>query len=463
MKIRGIQLINTFGFGRSVNEQIYAPIGLIRIGMALKRAFSYEKDVSTTDEHHTEISISPDSNVVGFYANTLTYPRVLEAALKAKQAGKIVVLGGPHAILRDLILRNQKEVIDFVIEGKGEIPIVQLVEALEGNRSFENVYSLSWRRGNEIINNPLMPVHLWDWEEYCPPDYELLVTGIRPYHKAFARIHREEVGKIFHTFTHFGCRYKEAMKKRERQSCIFCSLCDPLRVRKPMEILAEIKYYLDRYAQKGDEVVIKDYGDDVGGRPRLVYKLLRAIEKCEWWNNYKISLTFYCRSSELTDPLAKAFQKLNASLFFGFDSADDEVLRKNGKGMKVKSHWRAIELCQTYNIPIQASLIAGLMGETHESLEANLKFAKKLKATGLVERFNSGMLIVLPGTPAFEMLAEKEPGLRDRDILTPDVTRALWHKHFTKKASVKDAEKCARIIDKMSPLHGSMGREEHND
>ena len=461
MKITGIQLVTTkTAVGKGANDGIYPPAGLLTIASALRAAYGENLKIWVDDQHHGPIMIQERADLVGIQvASTLTYKIALDIAAQAKAAGKIVVLGGPHATaLPEQILRN-RPFVDFLIRGKGEEPMIQLMEAIEGHRHISAVESLSWRDKDRIIHNDWRQPELWDYDRYTPLPLHLLSAGIEKYWSTFQKIIDPSVHAAFLVFTHFGCGYRAQMEKKKQPFCIFCSLGDPPLARNPQKILAEVKCYMDTYCKKGDRVHLKCYGDNIGWQGELVQKLRQAISRCSWWNDYAITWTFYCQSSRLTEKLAADLRAIGTThLFIGFDSADDKVQRLNRLGTSHKSHERIVERCLKSGIKIQVSSVVGLWGENPETLETNLQFYRWLINTGAVERINSAVLFIIPRSFAFKMLASKEPWIHDLDLLSTNEIRKLWIKHFCPTVSLEMLQEYANRIDALSPgPHASMG------
>jgi len=465
MKINGVQFITTkTSVGRGANDGCYYPAGLLTIAAALQNTCEDLK-IWIDDQHLESISIRDESDVVGVQvASTLSYKNALEIASQAKAAGKIVVLGGPHVTaLPEQILRNQPGV-DFLIRGKGEEPIIQLIEAIEGHRPFEFVESLSWRQCGQIIHNQARSPNLWRYDNYTPLPLDLLSSGVQKYFANFRSVIDDStatVHAVFLIFSHFGCGYRAQMIKQGKKFCSFCSLSDHTLARDPNKILEEIKFYLETYCKTRDRIHLKCYGDNIGWQGQLIKNLRDAIEKCPWWNNYNITWTFYCSSSSLTKSLEANLRAIGTShLFIGFDSADDTVQEMNYLGTSCKIHKKAVELCLTHGIKIQAGSVVGLLGETPETLETNLRFYQWLINTGAVERINSAILFIIPGSSAYEKLAIVEPQIRELDLFRTNEIRNLWIKHFCPTVSLKMLQKYAGRIDELSPgPHASMGYE----
>lgn len=474
MKIRNIQLITTItAVGHGANDGVYPPGGLLTIAKAVQNNFPYVT-ISIHDEHHGEITIDPDAEVVGIQvASTLCYANALKIAKQAKEAGKIVVLGGPHvSALYDKIMKSRLYV-DYAIRGKGEEAFVSFLKAMEGNEKLSNVPSLSWRNKGKVIHNKKSRL-IWRYDDYTPLPLNLLTSGIDRYWSAFKVGNQQPVDVSFLLFTHFGCLYKQkrlaTMRKKGKSMfvdesrtafCSFCSLDDNSLVREPTNILSELRYYLDYYViPKGAKVYLKCYGDNVGPQVGLLEKLTTAIETCPWWNNYEISWTFYCQSSYLNERMARLLKRVGATrVFIGFDGVNDHIQRINGLGTSRKSHLKAVEFCLKYGLQIQAASVVGLKGETPESLEELYQFFKKFRQhEGLLDRINSAIIFIVPNTPAYYWLLEKEPQIKNMDLLPTNQIRVLWLKHFCPNVNMDILEEYANKIDSLSPgAHASMG------
>jgi radical SAM superfamily enzyme YgiQ (UPF0313 family) len=67
-----------------------------------------------------------------------------------------IVLGGMTASFYHEEILGSYDAVDGIIRGEGEIPIRALMEALrDRQREFSNIPNFSWRRGSDIVINPL--------------------------------------------------------------------------------------------------------------------------------------------------------------------------------------------------------------------------------------------------------------------------------------------------------------------
>ncbi|MDO8470119.1 MAG: cobalamin-dependent protein [bacterium] len=475
MAVKKVQLIcATANVGRGANDGVYYPAGLLTIANALQ---SEDVEAVVDDQHHSEIVIRNDADIVGIQtSSTLCHKNALEIAQAAKNAGKLVVLGGPHATaLPGQILRNRPE-IDFVIRGKGEQPLVELVHALEGKGSLGSVPSLSWRKKEQVVHNP-GDSKVWRYDKYVPLPLETLSCGVGRYWEAYHKVINPQTDYSFLIFTHFVCGFRERRVGRiepgnpfpvrseltgEPKFCSFCALQDVAGPRLSKDILAELRAYLDTWnIPKGSRVALKCYGDNIGPQGKLVADLVRKIGGCAWWNDYHFSWTFYCQSSYLSKKLAEDLARIGTDcLFIGFDSINDEVQRLNALGTSRLTHNKAVELCKRHGIRIQAASVLGLIGENPDSLEENYQYYRGLLEEGVLERINSAILFIIPGTAAYEMLVGREVWIGNLDLLPTDKIREAWIKHFCPHVNLELLREYAEKIDDLSPgPHASMGYE----
>ena len=87
------------------------------------------------------------------YAPTIKMAKLLKEKLGPDT---LTIFGGIHATsVPEVIIKNA--FVDFVMVGESESSILQLIEALEGKRSLEEVPNLVYRNGKNIKQNKLAP------------------------------------------------------------------------------------------------------------------------------------------------------------------------------------------------------------------------------------------------------------------------------------------------------------------
>lgn len=459
-------------YGKGANDGAYYPVGLLTLGTYLRRTLS-AFNVSIIDMHH-EPDHRPNADIVGISANsTLNYRNVLSLAQKAKNCGATVILGGPHATqLAEQILRNRTGLIDYVVRGNGEISFASLLKALQTGANLNGIPNLSWRnQSGDIIHNTL-PYNNWNYDDFLPLDMSLISCGIRPYWDVFRNRIDASVDAAFVIFTHFGCGYREIKRRSSKNKhslsrwCSYCSLNEQLSVRTGNAIVNETIDLLETLkVPKGANVLLKCYGDNVGTQKNMLKELASVIKRSEKWHQYEIGWTFYTQSSRISRDLCELLKRIGTrNLYIGFDSTDDIVQRINGLGTSIKSHRRAVSLCQEYDIKIQAGFVLGCAGETDQSLERTLKFAEELASMDVLERIAAGILFIIPGSPAYSLLCEKEPRIKALDDLPTEEIQLQWIRHFCPLLGSNSLDgfdilhRVANQLDDLSPgPHASMG------
>jgi hypothetical protein len=156
-----------------------------------------------------QLSTGPNSTQSLLAVTVMPGPQLTQAVdvcrrVRAAVPHVLIVWGGyfptQHA---HTVLRSPS--IDFVIRSQGEQPMLQLVDALRTSGSLDRVAGLSWKAGNEVIDNPTGPMMPLDEL----PDL--------PYHRVdMARyLHANYLGRRTVAYnSSFGCPF----------ACSFCAV-----------------------------------------------------------------------------------------------------------------------------------------------------------------------------------------------------------------------------------------------
>jgi len=143
--------------------------------------------------------------IVGISSNfTPYYKEVLQTASAIKKVwhGPIIV-GGAHVSADPQILLNHPG-IDFVIQGEGEISIVEFIRSWRGEKEFSDVPKLGFKKNSELILNemensiPIENLPMPDFSDFDPIKYKYqnrplsFITTSRgcPYHCTFCSVHQ---------------------------------------------------------------------------------------------------------------------------------------------------------------------------------------------------------------------------------------------------------------------------------
>jgi len=130
---------------------ILPPLGLAYLASSLRRkSHSVSlKDLNVEDAPNDLASY----DLVGITADTPRYPLALTWAKQAKEAGTLVILGGPHVSFLDEEALGSGWV-DVVVRGEGEVVLPSLVDSLETGKDPSRVPGLSYLEGGLLQRTP---------------------------------------------------------------------------------------------------------------------------------------------------------------------------------------------------------------------------------------------------------------------------------------------------------------------
>ncbi len=124
----------------------------------------------------------------------------------------------------------------------------------------------------------------------------------------------------------------------------------------------------------------------------------RTIELCEKLK--PLGLTWSCTSRVTTDyETLKAMKEAGCRLLIvGYESGDQQILKNVKKGATVERARQFTKDCHKLGLVIHGDFILGLPGETHETINNTIKFAKELD----VETIQVSVAHAYPGTELWD-------------------------------------------------------------
>lgn len=342
-------------------------------------------DVETLERYVIE-SYQPD--LIGFSLFYIGYKQVESSIKRIKKyySKAPIVVGGPQMLIeRDQILRDIDE-LDFAIVGEGEDAIVELCQAVGGNKNLNEIDGLIYRDGNHIIcNKERKPIEELDRLSF--PDY-------RPF--------GVEKIKSYQIITSRGCPYQ----------CKFCFRSSRYwRARSPENVIQELKYAIKEYDIK--EFVVVDDSFNINAS--------RVIKFCDILINENIKLPWRCsgaRADRFTEEMVSYMKRAGCtSVAIGIESLQPEVFESLGKGEKLDKIIDSINLLKRSDLNVDGYFLIGIPGDTKRGTLDTYKKAKKL---GLG---NSSFAILLPfpGTKSYEEIysrSETKPLADYHDVST---------------------------------------------
>jgi radical SAM superfamily enzyme YgiQ (UPF0313 family) len=323
----------------------------------------------------------------------ITTPSLVEdmqaARLVKKVDPEIVTMAeGAHFNTLDVASLEKYPALDAVFRGECEETCEEVARGLP----LEDIKGLTWRAADgRIVRNPSRPL-LKDIDRIAFPSRHLVNNDfyIRP----------DTTSKQTTIVTNRGCPF----------SCTYC-LANQMsglrnRMRSPENVVAEIKECIEKFNIRG----FLFRSDLFTATPRWVMELSDLII------SEGLDIDWACNSR--VDTISEdMLRKMKASgcwiIAFGVESGDQDVLDKLNKKATVEQSFEAVDLCRKTGVRSSVYLLFGLPWDTHESLQANIDYGKKLNPDFLEIFF----VYPFPGTPMYDQAVEMGL-LKDGDIPT---------------------------------------------
>ena len=372
---------------------IYYPIWLaLAAGVAEKHGHtiilidSPAEPITSEETFERLSSFNPGLVIIDTSTGSISSDIRFAEETKRRFYSAFVCMVGNHVTAVDKETMQQSEFIDAVARNEYEATIVDLAERLEKNESLENVLSLTWRKGDEIIANGHRPALTPEELDRMPFASEIFKRFVNSRNYFFA-----------------AGRYPQMMVYTGRGCPYLCTWCmypqnfygHTYRHRTPQSIAAEFKFIEENFP----EVVEVTIEDDTF----TVYKK-HTIEICKALIAQKNKLTWTCNArADLDEETMRWMKKAKCRLLtVGFESGSNEILKLMKKGMRVE-RFTAAENARKTGILIHGTYMMGNRGETLQTMHETLELAKKLN-TDTAQFYP---LMLYPGTEAYDW-AKKE-------------------------------------------------------
>jgi anaerobic magnesium-protoporphyrin IX monomethyl ester cyclase len=326
--------------------------------------------------------------LVGITCNSGNMDSARILVKRLKRLGLPVVLGGSHpTVLPEQSISYTGA--DMVSLGEGEITLVGIMDAIEGEKSFRNIPSLAWRNQSEIVLNPRESL-IQDIDRLPIPDRSLVCT-------------RDYFGDVI--MTGRGCPF----------NCAYCASRNiwgkTVRLRSVSGIISELQILKAR-AEKEPEApgryVVKVVDDTFTVNRKRTLALLREIV-----DNGLDSLEFTggVRADTLDIELVAMMKAANfRRVTLGVESGSPKILKMVRKGETNDDVRRAVGLLKEAGIKSHAFFMIGFPDETYEDVELSMRLIEEIKP----DHVEINMVTPYPGTELFHRLVSEDPMKIDR-------------------------------------------------
>ncbi|MDD5218691.1 MAG: radical SAM protein [Candidatus Omnitrophica bacterium] len=341
---------------------------------------------------------------------------VLCTAQAVKQQTDVPIMaGGPHVTAMPLQMLNQRW-IDFIIRGEGERPLVEFLKAWTGDRQYEKVPNLGWKRDGRLVLN--------DNAENFPVD-ELPVPDFSDFPVTRYLFEKHPLCFII---TSRGCPH----------GCGFCSVQETFgaayRRRSIENILREIK---QRY-EEGYRVF--DFEDDNFTFDRalakeLCQKLTELFPKRDVRMVAMNGIAYWHLDTELLGLMQRAgFTHLNIALV-SLDAATHEAAHRPHSTQK---YLEVVRESARLGLKTVSYQILGFPGEPLESMIQTLAFS-----AGLPVLLGASPFYLTPGSP----MADRFPPFSDEDLIRARLTALARETDQFKREDIYTLFITTRIIN----------------
>jgi len=370
-----------------MNAPDYPSLGLAYIGAVIEKA---KYSVSIIDMDADDISfneflkIIEDFDVIGFTCTTPTFDAAAKLCeVVKKKTSAITVLGGIHpTIAPEQCMKNK--FIDFIIKGEGEVTILELLEAIKGDKDYSKVKGISyWDKGKVVHNTPRELIqdldslpfparHLFNHQKYTYPDS--MKSPVMP------------------VMTSRGCPH----------GCTYC--CTKLifsrkvRFRSAKNIVDEIDYLIKRYKVKE----IHFWDDNFTLKKDRVLEIFKEIKR----RGIKLNFAFPngLRVDQVDEDILRWLKDMGTySIAFGVESGNQQILNNVKKGTNLKQIKKAYAIAKRLGFETWGFFMLGLPGDDNKTIRETINFAKNLNPD--IAKFH--ILKPFPGTEAFDELKER--------------------------------------------------------
>src|SRR5258707_1565983 len=322
------------------------------------------------------IEIAKGYDFLVLFTSTPGFPGDIGLARAIKAANPTIKIAfvGPHVtVLPEKSLRDCPA-IDFIVRKEFDYAVVDYAKG----KPLAEIPGVSFLHDDKIVHNPDAP-QIQDLDA---------LPHVTDVYKRDLEVSRYNVPFLLHPYvslyTTRGCPAQ----------CTFCLWPQtlsghPWRKRSTDDVAAE----MSKVKQMWPEVKEFFFDDDTFNIQKA-----RTIELCAKLK--PLGLTWSCTSRVTTDyETLKAMKEAGCRLLIvGYESGDPQILKNIKKGATVERAREFTKDCHKLGLVVHGDFILGLPGETHETINNTIKFAKELD----VETIQVSVAHAYPGTELYD-------------------------------------------------------------
>jgi hopanoid biosynthesis associated radical SAM protein HpnJ len=329
------------------------------------------------------VQICKDYEFLVLFTSTVGFDSDVKLIRKIKEVNPSMKIAfvGPHGHIKPDATLMASEDIDFVTRGEFDHSVVQYAQGTP----LSDILGVSYRHEGKIV-------HTASQAQLHTAELDALPFATDIY-KRDLKIENYNVPFLLNPYVSFyttrGC---PAM-------CTFCMWPQTIsghawRTRSVDNVVQEVKNTLE-YFPRLKEIFFDDDTFNI--------RKDRAIELSQKFKPLKFQWSCTARCHSKYEEL-KAMADGGARLFIvGFESGDPQILKNIKKGATVEMAREFMKNCKKVGIKVHGDFIIGLPGETKETIQKTIDFAKELDC----ETIQVSLAHAMPGTELHETMAQQ--------------------------------------------------------
>jgi hopanoid biosynthesis associated radical SAM protein HpnJ len=328
------------------------------------------------------LRIAADFDMVVMYTSTPTLEIDVATArrIKEEKPDTITVLTGPHvSVLPDESLRFAEGAVDIVCRGEFDYSTKELCEG----RVWDRVDGISFIRDDKVFHTPDRPPI---------DDLDALPFA--------SQVYQRDLPINEYIIPHFLHPYVSIYSSRGCPSrCIYCLWPQTfsgrtMRCRSPQNVYDEVKWITENIP--GIREI--SFDDDTFTANRQ-----HAREVAQKLKPLDISWTINARANCDYETLKIMREAGLRHVVVGYETGNEQILNNIKKGVTKEQAIRFTKDCKKLGLSVHGAFIMGLPGETRETIQETIEFAKQLDLNSI----QASLASPYPGTEFYELCKEK--------------------------------------------------------
>jgi anaerobic magnesium-protoporphyrin IX monomethyl ester cyclase len=281
------------------------------------------------------------------------------SAIRARYPALPIIWGGHFPTICAEAALNSPYT-DFAIRGQGEDTLTELLDTIfAASGRWAQIAGLSWRSGDQVINNPNRPFSAAGAARDLP--YERLGNP-RPYLNS-TYLGRRTTGYQ----AALGCRFR----------CTFCGVAAMFRGKTAMPAPERLEHHLKGLVSRFGVDSIIFYDHNFFDREADTIPVLEVLAKFQlpWWS--------FGRADALLNMSARSWDLMRKSrlkmTYIGAESPSDWLLHDVRKGTSTDQTMAAVELCRSHGVTPELSFMLAPPQDPEGETERTFEFIRHIK------------------------------------------------------------------------------------